>query len=171
MIDVETLKHNVTSAREGLLLARLSRLFRHVAMAILEHGPGGYLCVVLLAPNLRLVDLPAEELTHPESFHTTYSHHRAAPCGSHEPVSTDGRCANHGLLPSSSLNPDPSLTGIPGTSPSKERARQCTVLCGPCCTQTTGSQPPPSSAPTPPTHQQKTPSWHQGRWEDSQPRP
>lgn len=55
-----------------------SRLFRHVAMAILEHGPGGYVYAVLLAPNLRFVDLPADELTHPESFHTTYTHHRAA---------------------------------------------------------------------------------------------
>lgn len=35
--------------------------------------------MVLLAPNCRFVDLPAEELTVPESFHTTYTHHRTHP--------------------------------------------------------------------------------------------
>lgn len=34
--------------------------------------------MVLLAPNCRFVDLPAE-LTLPESFHTTYTHHRTHP--------------------------------------------------------------------------------------------
>lgn len=98
LIDVETLNHNVTSAR-GPFAGPPSRLFRHVAMAILEHGPGGYVCAVLLAPNVRFINLLAEELTHQESFHTTYTHHRthhrATPCGSHEAVTTDGRCANH----------------------------------------------------------------------------
>lgn len=60
LIEVETLGHNVTSAR-GPFAGTPSRLSRHVAMAILEQGPGRYSCVVLLAPNLRFVYLPAEE--------------------------------------------------------------------------------------------------------------
>lgn len=119
LIDVETLGHNVTSAR-GPFAGTPSRLFRHVAMAILEHGPGGYVCAVLLAPNLRFVHLPAEELTHPESFHTTSTHHRALwITRGLLPQTADAPIMGYYCVPSPSLHPDPSPTGIPGTSPAR----------------------------------------------------
>ena len=154
-------------------------------MAILEHGPSGYTCVVLLAPNLCFVNLPAQELTLPESFHTTHTHHnkpahRAAPCGSDEVVSTDRRCANHAPLSLLSLHPDPSPTGKASHESSKDGARECTVLWLTCCTQTTGpvhlrpAQPSvhgPTTSLNYPYPTIKDPFLCQGRWEDSQPRP
>lgn len=56
---------------EGLLLARPSRLFRHVAMTILEHGQVATSARSFWPPTSASTTslLPAKKLTRPESLH------------------------------------------------------------------------------------------------------
>lgn len=90
-------------------------------------GQGGYICVVLLAPNLRFVDLPAQELTLTESFHTTHqpSHPPTVPrpVDHTRVVSADSRYANH-----CSRYTQTPTTETPDMRSSKGWARECTVL-------------------------------------------
>lgn len=170
MIDVETLGHNVTSAR-GPFAGPPSRLFRHVAMAILEHGPGWVRLRGPFGPQPLLrrppctyqnPSIPRTRTTAPTTVPRPVDHTSPFPQTADAPIMG----FHHGLR---CIQTPPQREYL-GRVPARAWARQCTVLCCACCiypdhwvgpsTTHTPFQAPATDhlhqVPLP--HQQKTPS-------------